>query len=100
LALVGTISGSRGTLAVVHRTDVGGSRGAYVRPGEEVGTSGHRVEEIESGKITVKGGGRSQELALPRHGGAGSGASTTEESRPAQPMSSVDGSRSETVPEL
>ncbi|HJN18211.1 MAG TPA: hypothetical protein QGH10_22110 [Armatimonadota bacterium] len=69
IALLGTISGSNGAMAVLRQTDVAGGRGAYVRPGDEVGRTGHHVDEIEEGRVKVRSGGRSHELILPGDGG-------------------------------
>jgi len=69
VALLGTISGPNGAIAVMRQTDVAGGRGAYVRPGEEVGRTGHHVDEIGAGRVKVRGGGRSHELTLPADGG-------------------------------
>ena len=78
VSLVGTISGSKGSVAVVRRSDVEGSRGDYVRPGERVGSGDHRIEDIGPGRITVRGNGRTSNLTLPR----GSGQTSTSTARP------------------
>jgi len=66
VALVGTISGPQGSLAVVRPADSSGAPGRYVRPGQKVGgQGGAEVEEITPGKLTITGQGRKQELSLP-----------------------------------
>ena len=62
--LLGTISGSRGTMAVVHRTDTSSPRGVYVREGDAVGGDAHRVESISPGKMKLSGRGGTRELTV------------------------------------
>lgn len=69
VALVGTISGPQGSLAVVRPADSSGAPGRYVRPGQKVGgQGGAEVEEITPGRLTITGQGRKQELSLPTPG--------------------------------
>jgi hypothetical protein len=62
VTLVGTISGNRGSMAVVHPGD--SARGQYVKPGQTVAGGTTRVESIEAGRIKVSGQGGAHELSL------------------------------------
>ncbi len=82
VALVGTISGPQGSLAVVRPADLSGAPGRYVRPGQKVGgQGGAEVETITPGKLTITGQGRKHELSLPTPGPKPD--STTAEPEPA-----------------
>ena len=62
VTLMGTISGNRGSMAVVHPGDT--ARGQYVRPGESLPGNAVRVESIKPGKVTLGGRGGSREVLL------------------------------------
>lgn len=62
VTLMGTISGSRGSIAVVHPGET--ARGQYVAPGQTVSGVGSRVESIEAGKVKLGGRGGARELLL------------------------------------
>jgi hypothetical protein len=62
VTLMGTISGSRGSIAVVHPGET--TRGQYLTPGQTVSGVGSRVESIGAGKVQLGGRGGSRELLL------------------------------------
>jgi hypothetical protein len=62
VTVLGTISGNRGSLAVVHPGEA--ARGQYVKPGDTVTGSGARVESISPGTVTIGGRGGSRELSV------------------------------------
>ena len=65
VTLMGTISGSRGSMAVVHPGET--TRGQYLTPGQTLAGVGSRIESIEGGKVTLGGRGGSRELLLRPH---------------------------------
>jgi len=62
VTVLGTISGNRGSLAVVHPGEA--ARGQYVKPGDTVAGSGARVESISPGSVRIGGRGGSRELTV------------------------------------
>jgi hypothetical protein len=65
--LVGTISGSRGTMAVVHRPGSSAARGTYVREGDALAGSSQRIRSIQPGKVELSGRGpRELTIRAPR----------------------------------
>ena len=76
VTLMGTISGSRGSMAVVHPGEA--TRGQYVSPGQTVYGAGARVESIEGGKIKLGGRGGTREILLRPRPASTSAKSATE----------------------
>jgi hypothetical protein len=62
VTVLGTISGNRGSLAVVHPGNA--ARGQYVKPGDTVAGSGARIESITSGAVKIGNRGGSREVSV------------------------------------
>ncbi|MBM3497822.1 MAG: hypothetical protein FJX74_04040 [Armatimonadetes bacterium] len=62
VSVMGTISGNRGSLAVIHPNDA--ARGQYVKPGDTIVGSGAHIESISSGSVKVGGRGGTREVSV------------------------------------